>query len=151
MPNIYTKEWYDEIRDLLNRNPDVEKNAPRGRYRLLAELRGDGVSPYIPEGETLRFGAVLDDGKCTEYYELREPPARKDYDFIFAFPAAVFEGVAARTVDPIAAGLKGTIKITGDMRVLIKHADLVNVLHQVYAREVETGWPKGQPPYRPKG
>ena len=50
-------------------------------------------------------------------------------------------------VDPVQAGLKGTIKITGDMRVLIRHADLVNVLHRVYSREVETGWPRGRPPY----
>ena len=36
---------------------------------------------------------------------------------------------------------------TGDMRILIKHAELVNVVHEVYAREVETSWPKGKPPY----
>jgi len=59
----------------------------------------------------------------------------------------VFEGVAAGLVDPVGAGLKGTIKITGDMRVLIKHADLVNVLYDVYSREVQTDWPKGRPPY----
>jgi hypothetical protein len=33
------------------------------------------------------------------------------------------------------------------MRVLIRHADLVNVVQGVYQREVETTWPKGQPPY----
>jgi putative sterol carrier protein len=147
MADIYTKDWYDEIRDLLNRNPDVEKSAPRGRFRVLAELRGDGTSPYIAESDTLRFGAVFDDGKCTEYYELDRVPSRNDYDFIFEFTASVFEGVAARTVDPIEAGLKGTIKITGDMRIIIQHADLVNVLHGIYAQEVETGWPKGKPPY----
>jgi putative sterol carrier protein len=147
MPDIYTKDWYDEIRDLLNRNPEVEKNAPRGQYKMLAELRGDGESPYVAAGKELRFGVLFDDGKCTEYYEVNEPPARNDFDFIFEFPADIFEGVAAGTVDPIDAGLKGTIKITGDMRVLIQHAELVNILHAVYAREVETSWPKGQPPY----
>ena len=45
------------------------------------------------------------------------------------------------------AGLKGTIKIAGDMRILIKHAELVNVVQEVYTREVETTWPKGKPPY----
>jgi putative sterol carrier protein len=147
MPDIYTKDWYDEIRDLLNRNPEVEKNAPRGQYRMLAELQGDGDSPYVATGKDLRFGILFDDGKCTEYYELNEAPSRNDFDFIFEFPAAIFEGVAAGTVDPIEAGLKGTIKITGDMRVLIQHAELVNILHAVYAREVETSWPKGKPPY----
>lgn len=147
MPDIYTNDWYDEIRDLLNRNPEMVENAPRGKLHVLAEVRGDGTSPYIASGRELRFGIHLDDGKCTEYYELNEPPARNDFDFIFEFPAALFEGVAAGTVDPIDAGLKGTIKITGDMRILIKHAELVNILHAVYAKEVETSWPKGKPPY----
>jgi hypothetical protein len=33
------------------------------------------------------------------------------------------------------------------MRVLIRHADLVNVVQEVYQKEVETTWPNGQPPY----
>jgi hypothetical protein len=33
------------------------------------------------------------------------------------------------------------------MRILIRHADLVNVVQEVYAREVQTDWPDGQPPY----
>jgi hypothetical protein len=147
MPDIYTDAWYDEIRDLLNRNPEVEKHAPRGQYKVLAELRGDGASPYIESGRELRFAILFDDGQCTGYRELGEPPHRSDFDFIFEFPAALFEGVAAGTVDPIDAGLKGTIKITGDMRILIQHAELVNILHRVYAKDVETSWPKGKPPY----
>jgi hypothetical protein len=147
MPAIYTKEWYDALQGLLNGNPDVEKSAPRGLYKMLAEIRGDGPSPYVKQGDRLFFVAHLDDGKCTQYYEVHDAPPRKDFDFIFEFPASIFEGVAAGTVDPIDLGLKGTIKITGDMRVLIQHADLVNLLHAVYAREVETTWPKGKPPY----
>ena len=147
MPAIYTKDWYDELKELLNRNPEVEKNAPSGKYRVLAELKGDSLSPYLRDGEQRFFTVDLDDGKCTSYYELDQPPPRKEFDFIFEVPATVFEGVAAGLVDPVGAGLKGTIKITGDMRVLIKHAELVNVLHEVYAREVETSWPKGKPPY----
>ena len=147
MADIYTGDWYDEIQDLINRNPEIEKNAPRGLYKMLAEVRGDGASPYVKEGDHRFFVVHLDDGKCTKYYELSEAPPRKEFDFIFEVTASAFEGVAAGLVDPIEAGLKGTIKITGDMRVLIRHADLVNVLHAVYAREVETSWPKGQPPY----
>jgi len=147
MPAIYTTDWYDALKGLLNRNPDVEKNAPRGKYKVLGELRGDSGSPYVDEGKRIFFVVHLEDGKCTDYHETDEAPPRKEFDFIFEFPASVFEGVAAGTVDPVDAGLKGTIKITGDMRVLIRHADLVNVLHAVYAKEVETDWPKGKPPY----
>ena len=57
----------------------------------------------------------------------------------------MFEGVAAGLIDLIDAGLKGKVQITGDMRILIRHAELVNVLYDVYSREVETIWPKGKP------
>jgi len=102
---------------------------------------------YLCEGEQRFFVVLLNDGKCTEYYEVDEAPPRKEFDFIFEIPAAIFEEVAAGIVDPVEVGLKGTIKITGDMRILIRHADLVNVVQEVYAREVETTWPKAQPPY----
>ena len=151
MPDIYTEDWYDALQDLINRNPQIEKNAPRGLYKMLAEVRGDEASPYVTDGDRLFFVVHLDDGKCTEYYALAEAPPRKEFDFLFEVPASVFESVAAGLVDPIEAGLKGTIKITGDMRILIRHADLVNVLHEVYAREVETSWPKGKPPYAQTG
>ncbi len=147
MPAIYTKEWYDELKELLNRNEEVEKNAPRGKYKALAELRGDGSSPYLSDGQKLYFVVDLDEGKCTNYSEVAEPPPRREFDFIFEVPATVFEGVAAGLADPVEAGLKGTIKVTGDMRILIKHAELVNVLQEVYSREVDTSWPKGKPPY----
>ena len=147
MPDIYTTKWYDELKELLNRNPDMEKSAPKGPLKVLGQFRGDGRSPYLSEGEQRYFVVLLDDGKCTEYHQVDEPPPRKEFDFIFEIPAAIFEEVAAGSVDPVAAGLKGTIKITGDMRILIRHADLVNVVQDVYAREVETTWPKGKPPY----
>jgi len=151
MPAIYTSDWYEELKELLNRNPDVGRNAPPGNYRVLAEIKGEEASPYLPLGEDRRFVVRLVDGKCAEYYEATEAPARKEFDFIFDLPATIFEGVAAGVVDPINAGLKGTIKITGDMRVLIKHADLVNALYDVYSREVQTDWPKGRPPYGSNG
>jgi hypothetical protein len=56
----------------------------------------------------------------------------------------VFEGVAAGLIDLVDVGLKGQIKITGDMRILIRHAELVNALYDVCAREVETLWPRAK-------
>ena len=147
MPDIYTTEWYDALKDLLNRNPDVAKSAPRGPLKVLGELRGDGRSPYLSNGEQRFFVVHLNDGKCTDYYQVAAAPPRKEFDFIFEIPAAIFEEVAAGLADPVGAGLKGTIKVTGDMRILIRHADLVNVVQQVYTREVQTTWPKGKPPY----
>ena len=147
MPAIYTREWYEKLKDLLNLHPEIEKSAPPGAYKLLLQIKGDGKSPYLGADQELLFAIHLDDGRCSEYVQLDGAVERKDFDFIFEFPASVYEGVAAGIVDPIGAGLGGTIKITGDMRVLIRHAELVNILHQVYAREVETTWPRGRPPY----
>lgn len=104
-----------------------------------------GASPYTESRRDLRFTIFFDNGQCTAYRELTEPPYRNDFDFIFEFPVTIFEGVAVETVDTIDAGLKDTIKITGDMRILIQHAEFVNVLHAVYAKKVETTWPKGKP------
>ena len=145
MPEIYTNEWYEALKKLLNENPEVDKNAPRGTFRVLAKIIGDGASLYMPAGEVRNFIVVFTDGKCLEYRQVEIPPPRKDFDYIFELPASVFEGVAAGLIDLIDAGLKGKIKISGDMRILIRHAELVNVLYDVYAREVETIWPKGKP------
>jgi putative sterol carrier protein len=145
MPDIYTPQWYEALRDLLNRNPDVERNAPRGRYRVLATIAGDSRSAYLELGDVRHFEVVFADGKCLEYRQIETPPARRELDFIFELPATVFEGVAAGLIDLVDAGLKGKIKITGDMRILIRHAELVNALYDVYAREVETLWPRGKP------
>jgi hypothetical protein len=145
MPEIYTNEWYEALKKLLNENPEVDKNAPRGTFRVLAKIIGDGASLYMPAGEVRNFIVVFTDGKCLEYRQVEAPPPRKDFDYIFELPASVFEGVAAGLIDLIDAGLKGKVKISGDMRILIRHAELVNVLYDVYAREVETIWSKGKP------
>jgi hypothetical protein len=145
MPAIYTTEWYDALKKILNENPAVKKNAPRGTFHVLARIVGDARSPYLAVGELRNFVVLLTDGKCLEYRQVDAPPPRKDFEFIFELPASVFEEVAAGLSDLIDAGLKGRIKITGDMRILIRHAELVNVLYDVYAREVETIWPLGKP------
>lgn len=147
MPDIYTTPWYESLKETLNRSEEVTKNAPRGVWHVLAEIHGDAASPYVGRDEVKRFAIVLNDGRCERYQELSEAPPRKDFQFILELPATLFEHVVANLVDPVEAGLKGAIKITGDMRVLIQNAELVNVLSNIYQREIETGWPKGRPPY----
>ena len=151
MPAIYTRPWYDNMKEILNRSDEVTKNAPRGVWHVLAEIRGDGVSPYMAADEVKRFAIVLNDGKCDSYEELTEAPPRKDCEFILELPAALFEQIVVNQTDPVESGLKGAIKIIGDMRVMIQNAELVNVLSDIYQREVETEWPKGMPPYSTGG
>lgn len=145
MPEIYTREWYEALKKLLNSNPEVERNAPNGTYNVLAEIKGDARSPYLGADQRRVFVIRFENRKCQDYSQVEHAPPRKQFDFIFELPASVFEGIAAGTIDPVDAGLKGTIKITGDMRILIKHAELVNAVYGVYAHEVETIWPKGKP------
>ncbi len=145
MPAIYSAQWYEALKELLNRNPEVERNAPRGRYDVLAEIKGDERSPYLTPGEQRDFVIRFEDGKCVDYREVEAAPPRKGFNFVFEVPASVFEGVAAGLIDLVDAGLKGMIKITGDMRILIRHAELVNVVYRVYSKQIETLWPKGKP------
>jgi putative sterol carrier protein len=145
MPEIYTAEWYEALKKLLNSNPEVERNAPNGTYNVLAEIKGDVRSAYLGADQRRVFVIRFENRKCQDYSQVENPPPRRQFDFIFELPASVFEGIAAGTIDPVDAGLKGTIKITGDMRILIKHAALVNAVYGVYASEVETIWPNGKP------
>lgn len=147
MPEIYTTDWYESLKEILNRSQEVTTKAPPGHIRVLAEIRGDGISPYLGDGQVRRFTLVFQDGKCTEYRELTDAPTRRDFDFTIDLPASLFEGIVANQVDPVAAGLKGNIRIVGDMRVLIQHAELVNILHDIYVQDLKTEWPKGKPPY----
>jgi len=147
MAEIYTTAWYDSMKEILNASDEVTKSAPQGIWRILVEIRGDGASPYIGADEVKRFSIVLDNGKCESYQELTAAPPRKDFEFIMEMPAGLFERVVANQADPLEAGLKGDVKIVGDMRVLIQNAELVNILSEIYQREVETEWPNGSPPY----
>ena len=147
MPDIYTAAWYESLKDILNRSEQVTAKAPPGHFRVLAEIRGDGISPYLGDGQVKRFTLGFQDGKCTEYRELTDAPTRRDFDFTVGLSASLFEGIVANQVDPVAVGLKGDIRIVGDMRLLIQHAELVNILRDVYVREAQTDWPRGKPPY----
>lgn len=145
MPAIYTAQWYDALKQLINSSRQVEKNAPRGKFKVLADIRGDARSAYLGPAQRALFVIRFEEGKCVDYVEVAQAPPRKEFDFIFELSATVFEGIAAGLTDLVDAGLKGAIRVTGDMRILIRHAELVNALYDVYAREVPTDWPKGKP------
>jgi hypothetical protein len=147
MPAIYTSEWYDSLKELLNRSDEVTANAPCGVWNFLVEIKGDKASPYLAPADVKHFAIALKDGKCDSYRELVDAPPRKDFQFIMELPATLFERIVANLADPVAEGLKGAIRITGDMRMVMQHAELVNSLSKIYQREVNTDWPKGKPPY----
>ncbi len=107
MPAIYTTEWYEAIKKLLNENPEVDKNSPRGTFHVLARIVGDARSLYLPVGELRNFVVLFTDGKCLEYRQVDAPPPRKDFEFIFELPASVFEDVAAGQMRSHRRGTEG--------------------------------------------
>ena len=147
MAEIYSKQWYETLKALVNSRDDITARAPQGQWRICVEIIGDDKSPYVPEGKAKYFFVLFDKGKCREYEELSETMDGKGLDFRFSGPATVFEEVAAAQRDFIEAGLRGAIKIRGDMRVFMQNAELAKIMAELYSQAVDTEWPLGKPPY----
>ncbi len=147
MPLIYTDEWYEGILELANSRQDLAEKIPRGEWNVAVELVGDGISPYVSDGEVKNWYIRLVNGKMIEFLEKREKISGKGLQYRFMGPAHVFEGVAAGVIDPVEVGLNGTLTVKGDMRLLMQYAELTLVIFEVYSQNNITEWPKGLPPY----
>ena len=148
MAEIYSREWYDKLKDLVNSRDDITARAPQGQWRVCLEIMGDSMSPYVHDGHAKYFFVLFENGKCQRYEELPETMDGKGLDFRFSGPATVFEEIAAAQRDFIEAGLRGAIKIRGDMRIFMQNAELVKIMAELYSQQIDTEWPKGKPPYR---
>jgi hypothetical protein len=82
-----------------------------------------------------------------EYKESAEKIPGKELQYRILGPASIFEGIAAGIYDPIEKGLDGTLTIRGDMRLILQHADLMNIIFEVYTNSGVTEFSKGAPPY----
>lgn len=149
MPDIYTEQWYEALKNLINEDALIASKSPKGSWTAVVEIVGDGRSPYVEQGTTKRFVVHLQDGKCIWYKELPRDDIGSEYDLDYRFTgqASVFDEIAAGITDPIDAGLDGRIRIKGDMRFLLRQAELVKEILEIYQRDLETTWPKGKPPY----
>lgn len=149
MADIYTTEWYEEVRDAMNARVVTMKDLPKGVLQIKVEIYGDGVSPYVAEGSERHFLVKLEDGRCAWYREVEgdDPSVKLDYRFRGA--ATPFDEIAAGLQDPITAALQGVVKVRGDMRFLMRQAEQVKVLLEAYTSGVRTSWPLGRPPYAP--
>ena len=147
MSVIYSDAWYDDMKELINGAEGFRKEAPKDRVVMSLEVLGDGSSPYVAADDALYFLIEVDDGMVQEFRPLSERFSGKGLQFRFTAPASVWESVAAGHTDPITAGLRGVIKVRGDMRYLMENADAVKLLIDLYGNQVNTEWPKGRPPY----
>lgn len=151
MADIYTPEWYDEVRDAMNARVATMKELPTGVLQIKVEICGDGASPYVAEGSERHFLVSIEDGRCEWYREVEGDDPAVKLDYRFRGPATAFDEIAAGLQDPIDAALHGTVKVRGDMRFLMRQAEHVKVLLEAYANGVKTSWPLGGPPYAVAG
>jgi hypothetical protein len=101
----------------------------------------------VAEASERHFLVRIEEGQCTWYSEVSREDDEVELDYRFHGPASIFDEIAAGTLDPIDAALRGTVRVRGDMRFLLRQAELVKTLLEAYAAGVETTWPKGGPPY----
>lgn len=147
MPGIWSEEWYEAMFEMANSQDDLSEKVPQGEWRIAVEVEGDGKSPYIPAGVVKHFFIRMLDGKINEYRESPQKIPGKGLNYRITGPAEIFEGMAAGIIDPVEKGLDGTISIRGDMRILMQHAELANMIFDIYTQSSVTEWPKGKPPY----
>lgn len=147
MPDIYTSDWYEAVREAINTRIVNVKDVPESAFTCRIEIVGDATSPYTGPGDERHFLVQIENGQCAWYREVATDDDGVELDYRFRGPATVFDEVAAGLADPIDAALQGSIKVRGDMRFLMRQAELVNVLLEAYATDVETLWPRGVPPY----
>ncbi len=147
MPAIYTTEWYEAVREAINASVAGIKGVPEGAWTCRVEIIGDSASPYVQGGAERHFLVRIESGLCSWYREVDPGDEAMVLDYRFRGPAAVFDAIAAGIDDPIDAALRGAVKVRGDMRFLMRQADLVKTLLDAYATAVDTTWPRGRPPY----
>lgn len=147
MPDVYTTDWYEAVKVAINAAVATIPEAPTDSFTIQVEIVGDGTTPYVAEGDMLRFLIRLENGQCAWYREIEADDPSVKLDYRFTGPGTVFDGIAAAEADPIDAALSGAIKVRGDMRFLMRQAEMVQVLLEAYAKGVDTTWPKGRPPY----
>lgn len=151
MPDVYTTDWYEAVQEAINTRVASLKDVPTDEFTIAVEIVGDGKTPYVAEGEVRRFLIRLEAGQCAWYRELDEDDPSVKLNYRFTGPGSDFDAIAAGLADPIDAALSGTIKVKGDMRFLMRQAEMVQVLLEAYSQGVDTTWPKGRPPYGEAG
>ena len=147
MSIIYSEAWHNDMRDLINGSAEFRKLVPEDRVVMTLEILGDASSPYVTRDDALHYLLVLEGGALEQYEPLEGRHDGKGLSFRFTADATIWELVAVGELDPITAGLRGQIKVRGDMRFLMKNADAVKHLVDIYGNQVDTDWPKGRPPY----
>src|ERR1700687_5538738 len=95
MADIYTSEWYEEVRDAMNARVATMKSLPAGALQIKVEIYGDGVSPYVTAGAGRHLLVSIEDGRCAWYREVEGDDPAVKLDYRFSGPATAFDEIAA--------------------------------------------------------
>lgn len=147
MSAVYSDAWYDDLKNMIDNSAEFAAKAPTKRLVMTLEINGDGTSPYVAADSARYYVIVLEAGKVVELHSLDDRHDGDGLSFRFSGDATVWEEIAAGLRDPITAGLKGKLRIRGDMRFLMQNAEAVKILVDLYSQQVHTEWPQGKPPY----
>jgi hypothetical protein len=151
VPDVCTSEWYDAIREAMNASAATLRNLPEGSFVVAIEIVGDGRSPYVPEGEERRFLARMTGADAPGTARSPRPatrrPRRDGRSTTASGARRRRHAIAAGLADPIEAALRGLVRVRGDVRFLLRHAEHAKALLDAYTSRVETTWPRGRPPY----
>lgn len=114
-------EWFEQLKEQLNDNETYEKQASgygvnfNGDYVLTIE-GGEGLD------ETVHYFVGLEDGKCTEVYEV-DSPAEADNGFQLIGPYGVWKQLVRGDLGAIEGIMSGDFELEGSMNTLLKFQD----------------------------
>ncbi|MCZ7631428.1 MAG: hypothetical protein M5U19_21300 [Microthrixaceae bacterium] len=143
--------WYDAVKEAINARLATLKEVPQDEFTIAVEIVGDGRDTVRRRGRRTPFPDPPRSGPVHLVPHLEEDDPSVKLNYRFTGPGTEFDEIAAGLADPIDAALSGTIKVRGDMRFLMRQAQMVQVLLEAYANDVDTTWPQGRPPYEEAG
>ena len=76
MSVIYTDDWYQDLKAMINGSAEFAAKAPQEKLVMALEVDGDDRSPYVAAGAAIHYLIVLDCGKVEEIVALEEQKAR---------------------------------------------------------------------------
>ncbi|MFQ3319334.1 MAG: putative sterol carrier protein [Natronomonas sp.] len=115
-------EWITEYGQLLNENDDYQEVG--GGWGV--DFDGDFLFAVEPDdaydGPEVYFFLGLEDGDCTEAYEVDDPD-EEEYGFVFRGPYTSWKRLFTGDLGPIDGMMSGEFEIEGDMQKVLQYSE----------------------------
>ncbi len=120
MLKIFSDEWFEKFMENINNNENYKNYAHDWEGDIILFIVGDQISDSLRAGLNKIVRLKLYHGKCISLEFLKKIPEIKDL-YVLEGKANVWENILSGKTDIITAILKGEIKVTGNMKNLIKY------------------------------